>query len=73
MKTSNDCVVHEIRLQGLLGESTLVWFEDFTVEYSGDGETVLKGPITDQAALHGLLTRICDLGLTLTSFRREGS
>jgi hypothetical protein len=42
------------------------------VEYSDDGETVLRGPITDQAVLHGLLTRICNLGLTLTSFRREG-
>lgn len=72
MKTSNDCVVHEIRLQGQLGENTLVWFEGFAVEYSDDGETVLRGPITDQAVLHGLLTRICNLGLTLTSFRREG-
>jgi len=72
MKAPNNSVVHEIRLQGQLGENTLVWFEDFSVEYSNDGETVLRGHITDQAALHGLLTRICDLGLTLTSFKREG-
>jgi hypothetical protein len=63
---------HEIRIKGHLGENSAVWFEEFTMENSSDGETILRGPITDQAALHGLLTRICNLGLTLTFFRKLG-
>lgn len=70
MKTENDAIVYEIRLKGHLGQNTLIWFEDFTVEYSPDGETILRGPIVDQAALNGILTRICNLGLSLTLFRQ---
>jgi len=70
METKNHENWHEIRLKGHLGENSLIWFEDFTRENSSDGETILRGPITDQAALHGLLTRICSLGLTLTLFRK---
>lgn len=70
MKTDNNEILHEIRLKGILGQNTLVWFEDFTAEYTAPGETILRGPITDQAALHGILTRICSLGLTLTLFRK---
>ena len=72
MKTQSDVIVYEIRLKGHLGQNTLVWFEDFTVEYSPDGETILRGPIVDQAALAGILARICDLGLSLTLFRQMG-
>lgn len=70
MKTQNDAIVYEIRLKGHLGPNALVWFEDFAVEYSSEGETILRGPIVDQAALEGILTRICDLGLSLTLFRQ---
>jgi len=70
MKTQSDVIVYEIRLKGHLGQNTLVWFEDFTVEYSPDGQTILRGPIVDQAALAGILARICDLGLSLKLFRQ---
>jgi hypothetical protein len=72
MKTESDGIVYEIRLKGHLGQNTLVWFEDFTVEHSPAGETILRGPIVDQAALAGILARICDLGLSLTLFRQVG-
>jgi hypothetical protein len=70
MNRENSENMHEIRLKGHLGENSSVWFEDFSLENGPDGETILRGPIADQAALHGLLTRICDLGLTLTFFRK---
>lgn len=70
MNTQTDALVYEIRFKGHLGPNTLVWFEDFTVAYSLDGETILHGPILDQAALDGILARICDLGLSLTLFRQ---
>jgi len=72
MKTQSDTIVYEIRLKGHLGQNTLIWFETFDVDYSPDGETILRGPIVDQAALEGILTRICDLGLSLTLFRQVG-
>jgi hypothetical protein len=72
METQSDATVYEIRLKSHLGQNTLVWFEDFSVEYSSDGETILRGPIVDQAALAGILARICDLGLSLTLFRQLG-
>jgi hypothetical protein len=70
MKTHSDAPVYEIRFKGHLGPNTLVWFENFNVAYSPDGETILYGPILDQAALDGILARICDLGLSLTLFRQ---
>lgn len=72
MKTQSDPTVYEIRLKGHLGQNTLIWFENFNAEYSPDGETILRGPIVDQAALDGILARICDLGLSLTLFRQLG-
>lgn len=47
----------------------MTWFEGFTAEHSPDGETILRGSLVDQAALSGVLSRIFDLGLSLTSFR----
>jgi hypothetical protein len=72
MKTHNNVIFYEIRLKGHLGQNTLIWFEDFNTEFSANGETILRGPIIDQAALHGILARICDLGLSLTLFRQIG-
>jgi hypothetical protein len=70
MKREGNATVYEIRVKSHLGRNTLIWFEGFSVAYSPDGETILRGPIVDQAALAGILTRICDLGLSLTLFRR---
>lgn len=72
MKTQSDALIYEIRLKGHLGQNTLIWFEGFDVEYSPTGETILRGPIVDQAALDGILARICNLGLSLTLFRQLG-
>ncbi len=43
------------------------WFEGFTIDHTPDGHTILQGPIQDQAALHGVLRKINNLGLTLIS------
>jgi len=59
-----------IQITGELGEHWQPWFEGMTVEQPGDGTTVLTGQVTDQAALHGLLQRIRDLGLPLIAVTR---
>lgn len=59
--------MYEIRLQGQLDQRWSDWFEGFTLTIHGDGTTTLTGPVTDQAALYGLLRRVGDLGVTLIS------
>ena len=59
---------YEIRVKGILDERWTAWFEDLHVSSDGE-ETVICGPVADQAALHGLLTKVRDLGLTLISVR----
>jgi hypothetical protein len=58
---------YEIRVRGLLGDSWSPLLRDLTVCPQDNGETVLRGTLPDQAALHGVLTRIRDLGLVLLS------
>jgi hypothetical protein len=58
---------YEIRLRGQLDQSWSGWFEGFLLTNESDGTTTLSGPEIDQAALHGLLRRVGDLGLTLMS------
>jgi hypothetical protein len=58
---------YEIRLQGRLDQRWAAWFDGMTVTPDVDGTTVLRGPVVDQAALHGLLARLRDLGLPLLS------
>lgn len=58
---------YEIRLQGQLDDRWSDWFEGFTLTSESDGTTTLTGPVIDQAALHGLLRRVGDLGVTLIS------
>ena len=48
-------------------EGWSAWFDDLTISHTTDGTTVLSGAVRDQAALHGLLARVRDLGLTLIS------
>ena len=71
MKTQKPIKNYEIRVKGHLGENSAIWFEDLQIEYSNNGETILRGPIVDQAALHGIINCIRDLGLTLTLVRQE--
>jgi hypothetical protein len=58
---------YEIRLTGRLDARWAAWFDGMSLSTESDGTTVLTGPVTDQAALHGLLRRVRDLGLPLVS------
>jgi hypothetical protein len=63
-------VTYQIRIEGHLGERWLRWFEGLDVSRLPEGETVISGEM-DQAALHGILNRIRDLGLELISVQRK--
>lgn len=63
-------VDYEFRLQEPLGDRWAAWFEGLEITRAPDGGTILRGPLTDQAALHGVLIKIRDLGLTLISVNR---
>jgi hypothetical protein len=58
---------YEIRLKGHLDDRWAEWFEGLTITLEDNGGTLLTGPVNDQAALHGLLRRLRDLGLPLLS------
>ena len=58
---------YEIRLTGHLDARWAAWFDGLTVGHESDGTTVLSGAIADQAALHGVIQRVRDLGLPLVS------
>lgn len=60
-------VVYQIRLKGYLSSQWTDWFEGLTITLEEDGNTLLTGPVVDQAALHGLLKKVRDLGLSLLS------
>jgi hypothetical protein len=57
--------VYEIRLEGHLDQRWAAWFDGLTITLADNGETRLTGPVVDQAALHGLLRKVRDLGLPL--------
>lgn len=59
--------VYEIRIKGHVGQQWMGWFEGLTFTLEADGSTLLTGPIVDQAALHGLLKKLRDLGVPLLS------
>ncbi len=67
----NDAAIYEIRVKGVLDGRWSEWFDDMTVSSDASGETTLTGPVADQAALHGLLTKVRDLGIPLVSVRRQ--
>ena len=58
---------YEIRLKGHLDSQWADWFEGMTISLEDNGDTLLTGPVIDQAALHGLLKKVRDLGLPLVS------
>ena len=58
---------YEIRLKGHLDDRWAAWFDGLTLTRDDDGTTLLAGPVVDQAALHGLLRRVRDLGLPLVA------
>lgn len=65
--------VYEIQVKGYLDQHWSVWFEGLAISYDSAGNTVLRGPLADEAALHGALMRIRDLALPLVAVRREES
>ncbi len=71
--TPADSDWYEVRLEGQLDPRWSEWFEGFTLTNESDGTTTLIGSIIDQAALHGLLRRIGDLGVTLISVNPLGT
>lgn len=68
---SPDAGSYEIRLAGRLDARWAAWFDGMTVTAEDDGTTVISGSIADQAALHGVLQRVRDLGLPLISVERQ--
>lgn len=58
-------VVYEIRIKGHLGPQRMDWFDGLTITLEEDGNTLLTGPVIDQAALHGILKKVRDLGMPL--------
>jgi len=64
--------IYEIRVKGRLdGDNWAQWFDGMTVKGCENGETILIGPVADQAALYGLLSRLRDLALPLLSLNRR--
>jgi len=60
-------LVYQIRIQGHLGRQWTDWFGGLTITLEDNGETLLTGPVVDQAALHGVLRKVRDVGLPLLS------
>ena len=60
-------LVYQIRIKGQLGRHWTDWFGGLTLTTLDNGETLLTGPVVDQAALHGLLRKVRDLGMPLLS------
>jgi hypothetical protein len=69
---ANDSTVYQIRIKGHLGPVWTDWFEGLTVQLEENGNTLLTGPV-DQAALHGFLRKVRDLGMPLISVSRVKS
>ena len=67
------CWIYQIKVEGHLNLAWSDWFEELTLTHDPDGSTALTGRVLDQAALHGVLIKIRDLGLTLISVQRSGT
>ena len=66
-------IVYQIRLKCHLGSDWTDWFEGLNITREENGDTLLTGPVVDQAALHGLLKKVRDLGMPLVSVNRVES
>lgn len=66
-ESTHQLSVYQIRVKGHLDSDWTDWFEGLSVIQEGNGETLISGPVVDQAALHGLLKKIRDLGMLLIS------
>jgi hypothetical protein len=70
---NDEARTYEIRLKGHLDDKWADWFDGLTITRADNGETLLRGLVVDQAALHGLLRQVRDLGLPLLSVMEVGS
>ena len=66
-KPTSDLPFYEIRIKGHLDAQWMTWFDGLTITLEENGDTLLSGPVADQAALHGLLKKVRDLGMPLVS------
>ena len=64
---SNQTMIYQIRINGHLGHQWKDWFGGFSISLEDNGDTLIIGPVVDQAALHGLLKKVRDLGMRLIS------
>jgi hypothetical protein len=64
---SGQQAIYQIRVQGLIGPQWSAWFDGMAIVSLADGETLLVGPVADQAALHGILAKVRDMHLPLIS------
>ena len=69
---TSDSWCYEIRVQGHLHARWSAWFDGLTVTNQNNGTTLIRGDVVDQAALHGLLRKLADLGLPLLSVTHIG-
>ena len=65
--TPSQPLVYQIRLKGHLGSQWTDWFDGLNITVEENGDTILTGPVVDQARLHGLLKKVRDLGIPLLS------
>ena len=63
-------LIYEIRVKGHLGHQWTDWFGGLIITLDEDGNTLITGPVVDQAALHGLLKKVRDSGMPLISVNR---
>ena len=63
-------MIYQIRIKGHLGPQWTDWFGDLSITLEDNGDTLLTGPVVDQAALHGLLKKVRDLGMPLLAVMR---
>jgi len=68
-RSADNRLQYEIRVKGHLAPHWSGWFEGFAIALKDNGETLLSGPVVDQAALYGVLMKIRDLGLPLISVK----